>query len=249
MKTAFIITSAIDVNNAYPLTYSRTRSYFSAEQRLKQTLVTIESINKVALHEIAIYLIDASANPDYNLTLLSQSNVKIINVHGAFPHLHREVTTHPHKTRCECLVLSEFMSMYADELSQFDQIFKISGRYFFDSTFTLPQHSHSSIFFKKAQCFEWQDHWGLQYLDLRTIQGDNSLRQYPTTLFGWSTKYNTFFKNLFNHMANTVIEPGKSGSDMETLIYFFTRPYKEYIIESNWTIFGWNGVSGNFISY
>lgn len=249
MKTAFIITSAIDVNNAYPLTYSSTRSYFSAATRLKQTLVTIECINRIANEDTVIYLLDSSANNDYRLPLSLQPNLKFISVRDTFPHLHQEVTTHPHKSRCECLVLSEFFSVFSEELDQFDQIFKISGRYFFDSTFILPNTKHESIFFKNPQCFTWQDHWGLHYLDLRSEQGDNTLRQYPTTLMGWSTKYNQTFKNLFYQIANTVNEPGKSGSDMETLLYFFTRRYKEYIIETNWTIFGWNGVSGKFVTY
>ncbi len=249
MKTAFVITSAIDVDNAYPLTYSAIRSYFGAEDRLKQTLHTIECLNKVSNQDTVIYLLDSSVNDNFKTTINFQPNLKFISVRDIFPHIHQEVTTHPHKTRCECLILSEFMKAYSDDLNQFDQIFKISGRYFFDSTFILPNAPHESILFKIPQCYEWQDQWDLHYLDLRSDQGDNTIRQYPTTLIGWSTKHNAIFKDLFNCIAETVIEPGKQTSDMETLIYFFTRQYKEYIIESNWTIFGWNGVSGQFITY
>jgi hypothetical protein len=44
MKTAFIITSAINVSNDHPLTYSKTRSHFNADERCRQTIFSVNSI-------------------------------------------------------------------------------------------------------------------------------------------------------------------------------------------------------------
>ena len=37
--------------------------------------------------------------------------------------------------------------------------------------------------------------------------------------------------------------------DAETLLYFFTREYEKNIIETDWLVYGWDGVSGRFLKY
>jgi hypothetical protein len=37
--------------------------------------------------------------------------------------------------------------------------------------------------------------------------------------------------------------------DVETLLYYFTRVYQDKIIETDWTIYGWDGTSGTFLRY
>lgn len=248
MKIAVIITSIIDVDNTSPLTYSKVRSFFNSKERLEQTNITLNALNRVLSTNDCIYLIDASSVNTYAECFISQTNLKYIDVKTEFPEIHQEVVTHPHKTRCECLMLSTFIEKFKSEMDQYDAIYKISGRYFFDDTVQL-NTDRDKIYFKYPQCFQWKDEWGLQYLDRREIQQDNALRQYSTVLFGWGNTHNAVMLSIFKKIANTVIEPGKANSDMETLIYFFTRPLESYIIESNWTIYGWNGTNGNFINY
>jgi hypothetical protein len=253
MKQAIIVTSSIEVRNEFPLTYSQTRSYFSAEERFRQTVYTIACLDRAVDLDTTIYLLDTSEHSDLIRPLLSfQKNLRYISICDQFPEIYEEVTTHPHKTRCECLILAAFMNRYRDELAQYDFTFKLSGRYFFDSSVDLrsiPGDAHNSIMFKKPQQFEWNDSWGLDFLDLRDQQGDNTLRQYSTVLFGWGKNHRNAFETLFETIANTVIEPNKTNSDMETLIYYFTRPLKDSIIETNWTVYGWTGTDGHFMRY
>ena len=247
MKTAIIITSIIDVDNAFPLTYSEIRSFFSSQERLDQTINTVNCVDGM-LRPNRIYLLDASCHFDYADSFAFQDNLSFFNVNKYFPEIHQEVVTHPHKSRCECLILAAFMEKFSTELSQYDIIYKISGRYLINTGISLPAET-GKIWFKSPQQFEWNDSWGLGYLDLRHLQKDNTLRQYSTVLFAWDTEHNNTMLDIFKKIANTVIESGKSNSDMETLIYFFTRTMESFIIETNWCIYGWNGTNGNFIRY
>lgn len=248
MKTAFIITSIIEVDNSWPLTYSNTRSFFNSQERLRQTVFTVNCVDRVVTPADTLFLLDASPNSTYENYFSYQKNLKYIDIKTHFPEIHQEVTTHPHKSRCESLLLIAFMEKFAKDLSQYDVVYKISGRYFFDSSFVLPEIT-DNIYFKIPQRFEWNDAWGLQYLDCRSIQQDNTLRQYSTVLFGWGSKHNTVMLDIFKKIAETVIEPGKSNSDMETLIYFFTRSLESHIIEYDWCVYGWNGTNGNFLRF
>lgn len=249
MKIAFIVSSSIQVDNQYPLTYSHIRSYFNNEERLRHTVFTINSLERFK-DTSTIYLVDTSRESEYYRKFFSyQANLKYISVHDEFSEIYNEVISHPHKSRCEGLILNKFMDTYAHELDQYDFIFKISGRYFFDSSFSVDQLEKDKLLFKAHHSFEWRDEWQLHYLDLRQSQLDNTLRQYPSVLFGWDRKFNTIMKNMFLQIANTVTEPGKSGSDMETLLYYFTRLYESSIIEYNWIVYGWTGTSGQFVRY
>lgn len=249
MKVAFIVSSSIQVDNQYPLTYSHVRSYFNDDERLRHTVFTINSLDRFK-DSSDIFLVDTSTDYiKYRKFFSYQSNLKYVSVCEEFSDICSEVISHPHKSRCEGLILNKFMTVYARELEKYDYVFKLSGRYFFDSSFSLDQLPEDRMMFKTHQAFNWRDEWGLGYLDLRADQGDNTLRQYSSVLFGWDTAFNPIMKNLFLQIANTVVEPGKSGSDMETLLYYFTRLYESSIIEYNWIVYGWTGTSGQFVRY
>ena len=127
MKKAVIITSAIDVNNQFPLTYSNTRSFFSSKDRLSQTLTSIACLNNVLTKDDCIYILDASYQESYKDYFKFQNNIKFIDIKDYFPDIHTEVTTHPHKTRCECQMLIAFMEKFKEELSSYDMVYKLSG--------------------------------------------------------------------------------------------------------------------------
>ena len=113
MKKAFIVTSSIEVNNNNPLTYSTVRSYFSNEERLRQTIMTIASLDLVSDTETTIYILDTSENwQQYRDQLLYQKNLKFISIKEEFPDIYEIVTTHPQKSYCECLSVSTFIRKY-----------------------------------------------------------------------------------------------------------------------------------------
>lgn len=248
MKVAIIITSIIEVDNSFPLTYSAKRSYFDSVTRLTQTHLSVECANKMLNDNDKIYLLDASVTSSYDAEFIFHKNLKYIDIKKDLPEIHTEVCQHPHKSRCECLMLSAFMEKFREELAEFDAIFKLSGRYLVDDTITLPEPGNH-IWFKYPNVFQWEDHWHLQFLDRRVEQNDNTLRQYSTVFFGWGKLQYDNMLEIFKKIAVTVTEPGKGTADMETLIYFFTRPLESYIIENEWCIYGWTGTDGSFIRY
>lgn len=253
MKTAFIISSTINVDNSYPLTYSPVRSYFSAEERMRQTLFTINSIDQATKREdTVIYLVDSSPDwGNYIRSFLHYPNLKFISFDFDHPELSKIVATHPNKTRCESLVMGTILNRFSKELEEFDYVFKVSGRYFIDSSFDISiiENNPDKIFYKKYLEHEWQDYWGYDMVDRRAIQGDNKLRQYCSVLFGWGRKYQKAFADIYTTMASMLDQPHMHQYDIETLGYYLTRPYEQDIIETNWTVNGWHGPDGKFVRY
>jgi hypothetical protein len=248
MKKAFIVTSAIEVDVNYPV-----QSYFSNEERFRHTMTTIATLDLRSDSDTVIYLLDISENWNiYQEFLFYQKNLKFISIKEQFPDLYNKVITHPHKGHCECLIMSSFLREYKDELKQFDFIIKLSGRYFIDSSFDVSifnKYNTDKIFYKEPQCFEWNDLWQYDLVDNRQEQGDNSLRQYSPIIYGWGRKHTDTFLDIFTASATMLDQPSMSHMDIETLSYYFTRPYKNDIIETDWIVYGWDGTFGHFKRY
>lgn len=254
MKKAFILTSVIDPDNSYPLTYSKVRSFFTAEERERQTIMTINSLDHLSDPDTVIFMLEISENSNiYREKFWYQKNLVFISVKEQFPEIYYEVKSHPNKSRCETLLLESFMRKYKKELSEFDYFFKISGRYFLDSSFDTSlfnEYNKDKIFFKKALSFEWQDHfWVYDIVDRREAQGDNCLRQYCTTIFGWGKDHYDHFLDMFTVTANLLKLPRYHHLDIETFLYLFTRAYEKDIIETDWITYGWTGADGRFLRY
>lgn len=253
MKKAFIITSAIEVNKDKALTYSSSRSHFDDNERLRQTIATIASVDQATDDDTTIFLLDISNNwQQYRDILSYQKNLRFVSVKEEFPKIFDIVRTHPQKSHCECLMLATFMRAYKDELSQYDFQFKFSGRYLLDRSFDksiFNESTRGKVFYKQPMTWPWNDNWGYQMVDSREEQGDNNLRQYCSVLVGWSREYQERYTDLFTASASILSLEKMYHYDIETLSYYFTRPYKEDIIETNWMIYGWLGPNGQFVRY
>ena len=255
MKTAFIVTSSIEVNNYYPLSYNNNRTFFTAEERLRQTITTINSLCFLSQKDTVIYLVDTSENfQEYRGLLSYQSNLKFISVKEEFPEIYQEVTTHPNKSRCETLLLSKFLNKYEKELLQFDYFVKLTGRYFLDRSFDFTlfnEENLNKVFFKRAWSWEWDEHWNDSYkiVDQRVAQGDNKLNQYCTGVFAWGKEKNATVTDILIVIASILSNPNLRHYDIETLIYYFTEICRYDIIETNWVVSGWQGADGRFFRY
>lgn len=253
MKKLFIVTSAINISNEYPLTYSPIRSMFSAEQRLQQTIGTINSITLATKQEDTdIWLVDASDNyQDYLYFFTAYPNVHFVAVKEHFPEIHQQTITHPNKSYCESLILSNVLLKYYQSIAFYDYVFKLSGRYFVDHTFDLStlESTPDKIFVKHPMVHEWQDSWIQDLVDLRQEQGNNLLYQYSSVLFAWGKKYQLYFRDHFTAIAAMINQPTMTQYSLETLNYYFTRSYHADIIETDWCVTGWDGSNGNFLRY
>ena len=253
MKKAFIITSALEVNNDHPLTYSAVRSFFSTEDRIRQTAFTLAALDIISDSDTTLFLVDTSPNAQVYADFFGyQENLKVVNVKDEFPEIYETVTTHRNKSHCETLIMNSFLNKYKDVLSEYDFFFKLSGRYFFDKQFDpniLTAENRNNIFFKPPLKFDWNDGWPYEMVDRRAIQGDNKLYQYCSVLYGWGRGYHDQMVDILRVIETFTGHPNGIHYDVETLLYYFTRQYENDIIETKWIVYGWDGVGGNFLRY
>lgn len=256
MKKAIIITSILEVNNSYRLTYSEIRSFFNLEDRLRHTIFTVAALDHIADEDTTIFLIDASesqaAKAHIQYSFAHQKNFVYIDANEEFTDTSNLIRTHSNKSHCEALLILSFLNKYRERLNEFDFFFKISGRYFFDSSFTLSlcvEKNKDKFFFKKPLKFEWIDGWKYEIFDRRDIQGDNKLHQYCSVLYGWSKSNHERMLDIYRVIAEFTDNTKTAYTDFETLLYFFTREYEKKIIETDWIVYGWDGTSGQFLRY
>ena len=253
MKKAFIITSAIDVDNNFPLTYSNTRSAFGSDERLRQTTYTIASLDSRTDDQTSLFLLDLSDNyQSYKGVLSYQQNLFYVSVKEEFPEIYNLARTHPNKSYCETIILLAFIKKYKKILEHHDYIFKMSGRYFIDKNFDISlfndQHKHK-LFFKRPMRFEWNEHWNYAMVDRRAQQGDNFLYQYSSVLYGFGVGMLDRMLDIYHVIESFTGHPKGMSYDVETLLHYFTRTYEQDIIETDWIIYGWDGTSGTFLRY
>ena len=247
-----MVTSAIEVDNTSPLTYSNIRSTFSTIERLRQTFYTIVNLETVIDEDTTIFLIDISSDSENLYHFFKyQKNLKIIFVKSELNEIYETVKTHPNKSYCETLLLRSFMEKYKEELLEYDFFFKLSGRYFTDKSFNVSyfDSNPSGLFFKVPLKFPWQEHWNFSIVDSRSEQQDNYIYQYSSVLYGWSKDYNENMFYIYKVIEEILSKKSCYQYDNETLLYYLTRQYHDNIKEMPWTVYGWDGVGGNFLRY
>jgi hypothetical protein len=253
MKKAFIVTSIIDLDNTHPLTYSEVRTHFSSEERFRQTIFTVASLDKICGPDDTIFLLDASDNYEsYRGALSYQQNLVFVSVKEEFPEIYETVRTHSNKSHCESLTLVKFVEKYRTKLEEYDYFFKMTGRYFTDSSFDVNifnEDNLDKIFFKKPFAHEWNDNWNYQMVDRRNIQGDNLLKLYPSVLYSWGRMNLDRIIDIYRCISVFTEKSQGTVYSFETLLYFFTRVYESNIVEVDWRVYGWDGTNGTFMRY
>ena len=253
MKKAIIVTSAIEVDNNYPLTYSNVRSHFSNEERFRQTVSSIANLDLATDSETHIYLVDISENSaSYGAQFGYQPNLTYVGLKDRLPDVWQIVRTHKNKSYCENLCILSFLNLYKEELTQYDYYFKFSGRYLIDRKFDIGffnENTKPGFYFKHPMQFEWNDTWGYSMVDLRQEQNNNLLYQYCSVLYGWSKEFYPQYVDIIKVIAEICSKKETQHYDVETLLYYFTRQYSVNITEMPWIIYGWDGVNGRFLRY
>lgn len=128
-KIIIIITSCINVDSS-PLSYFHTRSVFSPEERLQQTVFTLQKLREKIPHAKLIlannnYLTDEQKN------ILMEHCDTIYNIDDT------KVKTHPNKSFSECVSLLNTCQYILDSQIEFDYVFKTSGRYYLMDEFDI----------------------------------------------------------------------------------------------------------------
>lgn len=247
MRKAVIITSVLQVDANHDFTYSTYRSYWNEENRFYQTIETCLNIQECFDSETTFYLVDGSDNYEKYVDSFSfVPNLKFISVKKEMPEILHIVRTHPNKSTCECTLLYTFLLKYREELSQYDYFFKLSGRYKIDKEhFDIELFNNKNdyyFYFKEPHKWDWESHWGYKMVDLREKQGNNKLYQYSTVLYGFTNESYNLTIGLLKEIAHLCAI--LNHYDVETLIYYLTRPYENKIFHPPWIIYGKMGIDG-----
>ena len=126
MKNCAIITSVVAPDTNAPLSYANIRSVYSVEDRLNQTMDTLKTLrNKIP--DIKLLMVECSPISWHTETLRMSV--------GAFYNIYPndDVRLSPHKGWSEAVMLLHALDKF-EELTDFDNIFKVSARY------TLNEH-------------------------------------------------------------------------------------------------------------
>lgn len=250
MRKLFVVASSIQPREGR-FTYSATRSFFTAEERFRQTIFTINSIQNI-FPDAEITIIDSSDEySEYHKIFTNYFNVNFIPIKELSGEVFEKVNTHTNKSLCECLLLNTYYQHYKKQVFEYDYIIKTCGRYFYsrmnNSLFT--EANTNKIFFKHPLEFNWNNTWNYSFIDRREETKKNVLNQYCTVLYAFGKKHYQKMIDINETAIHVISQPSMHHYDIETLSYYLTRPYLNDIIEVDWRVSGWDGTSGRFMHY
>ncbi len=249
MRKLFVVASSIQPRTG-KFSYSKTRSLFSADERFRQTIFTVNSIQNL-VPDAKIVVIDSSDEYVDYITKLAHLNVEYIPVKELSGEVFETVNTHQSKSLCECLLLNTYFEHYKKEVLTYDYVIKACGRYFYSKIDSkiFNEENKDKLFFKHPLRFKWNNTWQYDFVDLRHVNGDDHLNQYCTVLYGFGSSYLNQIMDINRAAIHVIDRPTMYHYDIETLSYYFTRPFKKDIIEVDWKVSGWDGTSGEFMHY
>ena len=183
MNNLVLITSVICTPNN-PLSYTSTRSVFTHDERFAQTKKTIETV-KEKIPNSKIFIVECSElneeqtdyftkNSDYFLNLFNDAE-KCANVYGTS------------KALGEGTMTIEAIHYIIQNDIQFDNLFKISGRYWLSDNFNYINFDNSDIVIK--------------YIDNNHDNVFTALYKIPMETV---INFKRFLQNKFNEMTNCI---------------------------------------------
>lgn len=189
MKNLTLVTSVINICN-YPLSYTNTRNVFTHEQRFEQTLNTIYSLQKLSDNKI-VFVEGSSIEDKYKEKILDivdnfidVSKIEILknNIDSAF------------KGKGEASLLLAALNVH--DISEYDNLYKISGRYFLNENFNEKKYLGEDTIFK--------------------LSGGNL----ATTFYKINNKQYKIYKDTINYLLNS------NESCEQVFYNFFSSNYK-----------------------
>lgn len=250
MRKQIIVTSSIRPREG-KFTYSNTRSFFSTEERFRQTVYTVNSLRN-SIPDCEIVIVDTSDDyEEYRKTFSYFPNTVYVPLKELSEEVFEITNTHKNKSYCESLILNTYYKKYRTYIKKLDFIGKTSGRYchfnFNDSLLT--EENRDKFFFKHPVGWEWQDVWGYHMVDNRAQQGNNMFHQYSSVLYMYGIENLDRMMDINEMIMHITNKQEYSHYDVETLLFYLTRQYQSQIIETNWLVCGWEGAGGGFLYY
>ena len=232
----FLITSTINPKFE-PFNYKKCRSYFNSQQRLQQTVYTVNNIHAL-FPEGKIIIIDSSENYSEYYSVFRHFNfVEYFSLYSRDNQLCDIVNSHKHKSFCETLMLNYFYKTNIEYIKNFDFVFKINGRYFYSNIdkniFSI--ENKNKCFFKGPMTFPWRK--------------PNSNNQYSSAIYSFGSNLLDKFIAINDDIEKTLVDPKYSFLDLELMFFRYTKILNLQVVETNWKVLGWDGTNGNFVCY
>ena len=207
----FVITSALNTPHGV----------FSADERLQQTLKTIQSINEKT--DADIIILDGSkekVTEQQVIALEDYATIISFSHHQDFQNIQKSTNHDVVKNALEMLMLGAFWSGNKETITEkYNRVFKLSGRYTLSSMFDEAEHmKHKGkvvIGKRRFSQFSMEITGGInkQYMS-RLYSVDASLAQYMAETFG------SMIQHFFDQLSN------KGYVDTEHLLYHHLDPEK-----------------------
>lgn len=182
MSNLVLITSIIDTPNT-PLSYG-VRSIYTCQERFQQTKYTIKSIRE-KIPNAKIFIVECSEfneeqkqffleNSDYVLNLFNNISIRK-NIHS------------PSKSLCEGTMTFYALQFIIEQNIKFDNLIKISGRYYLSEKFNYDNFNNNKIIIK--------------YIDNNVDNVFTALYKLP---YQYLLKFKEFLINNNNNMLNCI---------------------------------------------
>jgi hypothetical protein len=143
-----LITSIINISSN-PLSYSNIRSVFNSEERFEQTKKTIESI-KIFIPNSQIFLIECSDLSKYQIEYLKNNCDYFLNLFDNINEIIKNnILYSQSKSLGEGTQTIEALKYITQNNIKFDNLFKISGRYWLMDKFDYNIFNNNKIVIKK----------------------------------------------------------------------------------------------------
>ena len=214
-KNLIIITSVLNISKN-KLSYIDTRSVFNIEDRFKQTKLTIDSIKKYIPNYFIIFS-ECSNLDDYpNIEKYIKDNVNIFLNFNDDQHVKKQVDS-IYKGSGENKIMLKTIEYIKNNNLVFDNIFKISGRYYLNEKFNFQNYNNN---------FNQFTLW------------DYNFKSYCTLFYKIKYKYLNLIQNIFLHIKNDL----EKGNALEIL---FNQYFNSFMRFHNIDILDIHNVSGN----
>ena len=220
MENLVLITSVICTTNN-PLSYINTRSVYSHEERFEQTKKTIETI-RTKIPNSKILLVECSNLNEGMTNYLLQKCDYFLNLYNDITAM--QCTSHISKSLGEGYMTFCALKYVFENNISFDNLIKISGRYWLSEKFDYNKFNNNDIVIK--------------YIENNKDNAFTALYKLPKSS---CVNFMTFLESKFNDMINCI------GFEILFAIFIKTENKQKIILEPI-GLAGYVSVSNDFYS-
>ena len=193
-----IITSVINISSNR-LDYTKIRSVFSTHERYIQTMITIECLSKIKDKKI-LFIEGSEIDKDYEKTI---KNIVDFYINIKNDHQLKAIIDGLSKGRAEATLTIEALKYV--NIEKFDNIFKISGRYYLNDSY------EESVFDENVSIFKLSSS---SFITTFYKINKKDFELYLKTLdraFSSGKMYEVIFYNAFKNIAKEINNIGVAG--------------------------------------